>query len=421
MVPTWLGLVVVAWVIGSWFMRLLPGWGLGAAEELKRQVLLLIGIFSMTTAAIFLSKASSEASRLTLGIGFFLAVLLLPLTRLQIKRLLIFFGLWGVPTVVYGDRDTLSTVLEALRAEPGLGYIPVGVFTNDTLDDNHMEGLPVLGPLTGLTRIAPIAMIALPSLSRHDLIEMLDGPLTIYRHNVLIPDLYEAPSLWVQPRDLQGLLGLEITSNLLDPFSRILKRSFELSLVLLASPLWIPLCLLIGCAIRFTERKSALFFQERIGQSGRTFKTIKFRTMHPEAEDLLDQKLKEDPDLKKEWQEGFKLREDPRITSIGRFLRRTSLDELPQLINVLMGQISLVGPRPLPTYHYYGLSERVRILRDRVRPGITGLWQVSGRSQTGIEGMERWDTYYVRNWSIWLDLVILFRTWRAVLKREGAW
>ncbi len=151
------------------------------------------------------------------------------------------------------------------------------------------------------------------------------------------------------------------------------------------------------------------------------FKTLKFRTMHKEAEKILEAKLDEDPDLREEWEENFKLKNDPRVTRTGQLLRSSSLDELPQLFNVLRGDMSLVGPRPLPAYHYYGLSEQVRLLRDRVRPGITGLWQVSGRSEVGLEGMERWDTYYVRNWSIWLDFVILFRTVRAVLQKEGAY
>jgi lipopolysaccharide/colanic/teichoic acid biosynthesis glycosyltransferase len=173
--------------------------------------------------------------------------------------------------------------------------------------------------------------------------------------------------------------------------------------------------------IRLFDGDAALFRQERVGHNGRSFKTIKFRTMHPDAERLLEHRLQQDEALREEWEENFKLRNDPRITRIGRLLRMTSMDELPQLINVLKGEMSLVGPRPLPTYHYYGRSERVRILRDRVRPGMTGLWQVSVRSESGVEGMERWDTYYVRNWSIWLDVYILARTVGVVLTRNGAY
>ena len=421
MVPTWLGLITVAWWLGSYAMNLLPGWGLGAAEELRRQVTLLVAIFGITTAAIFLSKVGSEASRLTLTIGFVIGVFLVPLARLQVKRILLHLNLWGLPTVIYGGEKTIPFLVDAMRSEPGLGYYPVGVFTDDLKEGEQIAQLPVMGPVSKTERNIPMAFIALPGMSRHDLITMLDGPLANYRHTVLIPDLFEAPSLWVQPRDIQGILGLEITSNLLNPLSRFLKRSVEMLLVVSTIWLWLPLCVILGLLIRLVEGKAALFRQERVGQGGRAFKTYKFRTMHPEAEKLLEQKLQQDPALRAEWEENFKLRKDPRITAIGRFLRITSMDELPQLINVLKGEMSLVGPRPLPTYHYYGLAERVRILRDRVRPGMTGLWQVSGRSESGIEGMERWDTYYVRNWSIWLDIVILFRTTRAVLHQDGAY
>ncbi len=142
--------------------------------------------------------------------------------------------------------------------------------------------------------------------------------------------------------------------------------------------------------------------------------------MVPNAEDVLRQKLEEDAELRHEWETFYKLRKDPRITKTGRLLRRLSLDELPQLINVVRGEMSLVGPRPLPQYHSNELPRRVRELRERVRPGITGLWQVSGRSDSGNEGMEQWDPYYVRNWSLWLDIYVLFKTVGAVLGRKGS-
>jgi lipopolysaccharide/colanic/teichoic acid biosynthesis glycosyltransferase len=143
--------------------------------------------------------------------------------------------------------------------------------------------------------------------------------------------------------------------------------------------------------------------------------------MVPNAERVLEESLKKDESLRAEWEKNFKLKKDPRITRVGRFLRKTSLDEIPQLVNVLDGTMSLVGPRPLPEYHFTELSPQVRSLRNKVRPGITGLWQVSGRSDSGNEGMEKWDPYYVRNWSIWLDVVILFRTFKAVFFASGAY
>lgn len=143
--------------------------------------------------------------------------------------------------------------------------------------------------------------------------------------------------------------------------------------------------------------------------------------MHKNAEALLQKTLDDDTLLKTEWENNFKLVNDPRITKMGRWLRKSSLDELPQIINVIKADMSLVGPRPLPTYHHGSLSSTTKKLRQKVRPGITGLWQVSGRSSSGNEGIEKWDTYYVRNWSIWLDIVIIIRTIKTVFHGKGAY
>ena len=149
--------------------------------------------------------------------------------------------------------------------------------------------------------------------------------------------------------------------------------------------------------------------------------TLGQRTMRPDADRVLADALASDRSLRDEWDCTFKLERDPRVTRSGSWIRAASLDELPQLINVLWGEMSLVGPRPLPPYHHGELPDDVREIRERVRPGITGLWQVSGRSDSGTAGMERWDPYYVRNWSLWLDAVIVVRTIRAVLERRGAY
>jgi len=252
-------------------------------------------------------------------------------------------------------------------------------------------------------------------------IRLIEGSLTKYRRVVVIPDLLEAPSLWVTPRDFLGVLGLELISNLLNPWARGLKWIVELMFVIVTLPLWLPLMVLLMLLVWAQDRKSPFFLQERVGHRGRMFKTIKFRTMRPNAEEELKRVIKKDPNLAEEWGNGFKLRNDPRVTRLGSFLRKTSLDELPQLINVLKRDMVLVGPRPLPLYHTEKLPERVRKLREQVYPGMTGLWQVSGRSDSGVDGIEHWDSYYVRNWSIWLDIVILVRTIRAVVKGRGAY
>ena len=422
MFATWMWYLLGAWLIGAYVARLLPGWGLGPVEELRRTIFLLAAVFTGTTAMLFWGKQAEVTSRFTLTLGFLLSVALVPAIRLEIKRILLSLGKWGVPAVVYGNAQAVARVVNALREEKGFGYMPHGVFPNTReLDVKEIAGLPVLGTMEERTGAAPVALLATAGISPQHVSDLLDGPLAHYRRVVVIPDITESPTLWVKPRDLMGLLGIEIPGNLLDPLARFVKRGMDLTVVIGLAPLWIPLCLLLALLVWIEDRAHPIFKQERMGHRSRVFHALKFRTMHPNAERLLQQRLSEDAALRAEWETHYKLRNDPRITRIGRFLRATSLDELPQFINVLRGEMSLVGPRPLPRYHYDELPERVRQLRDRVRPGITGLWQVSGRSEAGHAAMPRWDTYYVRNWSIWLDIVILVRTVRAVTSGHGAY
>lgn len=421
LIPAWSWLILPVWLGGAAFTSLTPGWGVSPVEHLRKLTTLITASFGLAAAALFLTQTGAEASRFTLTTAFLTALIFVPLLRVRVKSSLIRSGKWGVPTAIYGNDATSSHVLQALDAEPGLGYIPFGLFDDESKSGSFINGVPVLGTMDQNTADAPYAIISTGQLGRERLIELLEGPLTIYRRVILIPDLIDAPSLWVTPRDFVGLVGLEVAVNLLNPFARIAKRIADVILVVLMAPIWIPLFLILSALIWLEDHASPFFIQERLGGYGKRFNTMKFRTMYPNAEQILEKKLAEDADLAAEWAIDCKLRDDPRITRIGRFLRKTSLDELPQLINVLRGEMSLVGPRPLPEYHHEQLSAQTCALRDRVRPGLTGLWQVSGRSESGTAGMERWDAYYVRNWSVWLDIVILVRTIRVVFSGKGAY
>jgi len=207
-------------------------------------------------------------------------------------------------------------------------------------------------------------------------------------------------------------------NNLARPVSRVVKLLFDqfvsLLLLLVLSPLFLAVALLIRA-----DGGPALFGHRRIGENGRSFRCFKFRSMVTDADVVLQQVLKTDPQASIEWRATHKLHNDPRITPIGRVLRRTSLDELPQLLNVVRGEMSLVGPRPIID------AEVPRYGRDisyyfEAKPGITGLWQVSGRSNTTYEHRVRLDVWYVRNWSLWHDIAILMKTLPAVLKKDGA-
>ena len=422
LIPAWAWYLIPAWWLGTTVAGLLPSWGLGPVEELRRITLLLIIVYAGAAVVLFISKQSESVSRITLTLAFTFSVITVPLVRFLIRKLLIRLKLWGLPTVIYGGGTFGEKIVRFLQDEKTLGYNPIGIFDDnpDSWNTNLMN-VPIEGGTNLVTPEASVAILAMPGLGGSRISELLEGPLSYYRTVLIIPDLFETPTLWVNPRDLNGILGLEMTSNLLNPFSRLAKYLFDIGIVLLTGIFWVPICGLVAIAIWLEDRHNPLFLQERIGLGGQKFKTYKFRTMVPNAEEVLKKRLEEDEALRQEWETFYKLRKDPRITKLGRFLRRLSIDELPQLINVISGEMSLVGPRPLPAYHSNELSGRVRDLRERVRPGVTGLWQVSGRSDTGNEGMEQWDPYYVRNWSLWLDAIILIRTMTAVVKGSGAY
>jgi Undecaprenyl-phosphate galactose phosphotransferase WbaP len=410
--------LIPAWLVIAFFSRLLPGWGKSAPEMIRRVFMTLTGLFGLMVLTLFLAKM--QKSRITLIAAYLFALALIPLGRLIAKAILIRFKMWGVPAVIYGGAECVVRLRGLLRAGQGIGYVPVGAFSDDSIGAVECD-LPVLGGLHDKSGAAPVAIISMKGGDRHTMVGLLEELLAHYRIVVFVPDLFDAPSMWVKPRDLQGTLGLEIAHNLLDPIPRISKRLIEMSLLLGSAIFWVPAIGILAFMVWLSDRGNPFFLQERIGRYGRVFKTYKLRTMVPNAEAVLREALKNDPELKAEWDETCKLKKDPRITWVGNLLRVTSLDELPQLINVLLGDMAIIGPRPLPQYHYAQLPEYVQRMRERVLPGITGMWQVSGRSDSGNEGFERWDSYYVRNWSVWLDLHILFRTVYVVLAREGAY
>jgi Undecaprenyl-phosphate galactose phosphotransferase WbaP len=414
LLPTWCGMALA--------IGLLPAWGLGTVEEFRRIQLLLLALFALGGMAYFFGRSVFYPSRTAYAIAWAGSALGIPLVRSGMKWVLNRVHAWGCPVVLYGDRATLESVAAALREQPEIGYIPVGAFTDDPPDSGEVADIPVLGTTHDFSKDADVAVVPMPMATSRPPEELFDRTLAGYRHILLLPDLQEDLFLWVRPRAMGRLVGLEVSSNLLNPMARATKRLTDLLIVILSAPLWVPLIAGLTLLLWLSDpRQSPFYLQERRGKNDRIFRPIKFRTMIPDAHRALATALDRDPALRKEWDVSRKLQDDPRRTRTGRFLRRWSLDEVPQLLNVLFGQMSLVGPRPLPDYHYEEVGPGVRFLRSRVRPGLTGLWQVSGRSESGTEGMKRWDAFYVRNWSIWIDFVILARTLRVVLTGRGAY
>lgn len=237
---------------------------------------------------------------------------------------------------------------------------------------------------------------------------------------MIIPNLNGVTNSAVVARDLAGTLAVEIRYNLLNPWALRAKRIADVVSTAIGGVLILPFILVLALLV-FAESGGPVFYKDRrMGRDGNLFSCVKFSTMVPDAEALLQRMIETEPELREEYSRYHKLRDDPRVTRVGRFLRKTSLDELPQLWNVLLGEMSLVGPRPyLPRE-----SKEIGITQSeilRVPPGITGPWQVSGRNQASFDERVQMDACYVRDWSVWLDLVLLARTTKTVVLGKGAY
>jgi Undecaprenyl-phosphate galactose phosphotransferase WbaP len=406
-------------------LGLYPGVGLSPVEELRRSVVGTSMVYLVGSASIVLARETGFSRGVFLG-GWALAVICVPVFRSGLRHFCAARSWWGVPVLVLGAGAAGRTVVARLQATPGLGLKPVAFLDDDADKEPDYEGVPVAGPLAiaadlGRRLHIHYALVAMPSLKRQALLEVLERGGTAFSHLIVLPDLFGMASLWVSARDLGGVLGLEVRQNLLSPVNRAVKRGMDLVVGVAVGLLTLPLLAAAVIWIKRVSPGSAFYEQERGGEAGRTIRVHKLRTMHPDADALLDQHLERNPEARREWARYFKLRNDPRLLpGIGRLLRRTSLDELPQLWNVIKGEMSLVGPRPFPHYHLNQFTADFRSFRARVLPGLTGLWQVSARSDGDLAVQQSLDTYYIRNWSLWLDLHILARTVRAVLLRQGA-
>jgi exopolysaccharide biosynthesis polyprenyl glycosylphosphotransferase len=328
---------------------------------------------------------------------------------------------WSHRVLVLGDAGHVDHLVQELKRSPGAGYAVVGVCLPSGGPETQVADVPVVGSLATVIsaidalRADTIAVTATPGITapvlRRLAWELEDRDVDM----ILAPALTDVagPRIHVQP--VAGLPLLHVAQPEFSGPRRLVKNTFDAGVAAVAVVVLSPVLLAVAVAVKLTDRGPVLFRQIRVGRTGEEFNAYKFRSMVVDAERRL-------PELRgpNEGAGLFKMRDDPRVTRIGRFLRRYSLDELPQLFNVLKGQMSLVGPRPpLPAeVAQYPNEMRRRLL---VKPGITGLWQVSGRSDLSWDESVRFDLYYVENWSLTSDLIILWRTVRAVFRGTGAY
>jgi Undecaprenyl-phosphate galactose phosphotransferase WbaP len=388
---------------------LYPGFGRNPVDELRKLCVATSVVYPALAVTVFLLKDAVDYSRGVFLLAWMHTLLLVPLGRAAVRFACARKPWWGYPVVIVGSGKAAAAIWTTLERQPELGLRPVGVFDDPQLAAPAAREFNV--------RHVILAMAEIPQ--RRALL-FFQRCSELFADIIVVPDLAGFSSLWVEARDLSGILGLEIQQRLLRRTSRCVKRALDLLLIAAAAIPALPLFGSIAAWIKLTSPGPLFYGQLRYGQRGEPFTAWKFRSMVTNASEALEECLASDPALRQEWLRDHKLRVDPRVTRAGRWLRQTSLDELPQLWNVLRGQMSLVGPRPIVASEIPRYGDGFELYK-KVTPGLTGLWQVSGRNNLSYEQRVGFDLYYVRNWSVWLDLHILARTVKVVLRGDGAY
>jgi Undecaprenyl-phosphate galactose phosphotransferase WbaP len=402
--------------------NLYPGIIYNAVTELRR-----LG-FALTLGFLILaSVVSMPGLPVTYPYGLLflcwtMAIFLTPLLRSITRTFVCHKPWWGIPVAVFYTGDEAVEIVRELEAHPEIGLRPV-VLLASSYNMRRSGNVPIVDiSLAASIRSCGVerAMIALPDADSRKLLEDLERFENLFPRLMIVQGSAVLYSLTVNARQFAGCLALEVRRDLLLPLPRLAKRSIDLLLVGLLLPTLALTILLVGLLVKLESPGPIFYGHRRVGRNHTAFRIWKIRTMRLNADELLRNALTNNAALREEWLRDRKLRHDPRITRVGRFLRKTSLDELPQLWNVLRGEMSLVGPRPIVEEEVAAYGKNFS-LYCRVTPGLTGLWQVSGRNAVSRRDRVRLDSYYVRNWSPWLDLHILARTARVVLTGEGAY
>ncbi|HAV5984683.1 MULTISPECIES: undecaprenyl-phosphate galactose phosphotransferase WbaP [Serratia] len=392
--------------------------------ELKEIIRTLLIFAVIDLALVAFSKWN--LSRTVWFISWALIIILVPLGRAIVKKMLDKCNLWKKQTVIIGAGKNAFEAYTALQSEEVLGFAVSAFYCTEPPCENSYFGIPVIsneGELWASVDVANTQFIVALEFEQHALRDAWLKKLATHncRSVSVIPTLRGVPLYGTEISFIfsHEVMILRVNNNLAKYSSRVIKRCFDIvgsSLIMLVLA---PVLFFLAYKVSRDGGKS-IYGHERVGHNGVKFKCLKFRSMVTNSQEVLNDLLKNDPDARLEWDKDFKLKNDPRITKIGEFIRKTSLDELPQLWNVFRGDMSLVGPRPVVE------AELERYAGDvdyylMAKPGMTGLWQVSGRNDIDYGTRVYFDAWYVKNWALWNDIAILFKTISVVLKRDGAY
>lgn len=410
----WVWVWMALWLAVSVGDGMHPGYGLDLTEQMRRTVRVAAATSLFGLATIVIAPNATEFSRLLLLAGSIAAIPFTLIVRRLAVTLMVRLNRWGIPVLVVGDSETAFDLTRTLGTMSSLGYRP----TRYSLE--QLQWGPNSNPKdTGWTSTSgSIAFLADPHMPYRQREAIIAGPLAAFRRVFLAVDTPALDIGWAHARYLGAVRVLELRRLHLDPAELRVKRVIDLMFAGIAVVPLTLLMLMLAILIKLDSPGPVFYMDDRLGLRGKPFKCIKFRTMRLNAEEYLKELLEKDARLREEYTTFHKLRNDPRVTRVGQLLRKTSLDELPQVINVLMGQMSLVGPRPyLQREQQYMHPYTEAVLS--CRPGITGWWQVEARNRARFDERVQMDIFYIRRWSIWLDLNILIRTVMVVLQARA--
>ncbi len=423
---------VMYWVYLPFFLvvysifKLYPGFMLSMPEQIRNFFIANAICF----IGIILSIAVETDGKSYIAIAFVIALIfatfVLPISR----RLVVHIGLskkkfWRIPAVIFGrDVEKTQQVIDDLLENIFYGYIPAAIVSQESFPFKEYRSVPVLSFEDDYKRICKelkikmAVIIANPSAKDKD-VSFMQNMLSSFKYNIVIPDISGVSTASMATREIAGSIGFLTTQQLSRPLNRALKRLLDLAVLIISAPVTLILMLVIAVIIKVSSHGPVFFKHKRIGKNGKMISIIKFRSMYPDAEKKLFDLLESNPHYKEEWEKYQKLTNDPRVTPVGRFLRKMSLDELPQIWNVLKGELSLIGPRPVTKEEKLRYGKSFEYVFS-VKPGLSGLWQVSGRSDLDYARRISLDSFYIQNWSIWMDIWLIARTLFVVFLARGA-
>lgn len=376
---------------------------------------------------LYIGQIAASTSRMFIFLLWLFSFIYLTVFRYLTKNFLEKVQLLRIPVLIIGAGKTAELLVKGIINDAGMGYKIIGLLEDNCVRNGILKRFPVLGKFADVEAVilktgVQHVFIAAPGLEQEKLTRLIYKVQPLVKNIGIIPNLVGIPMGGIEVESLfnEKLMLLRLKNNLARSWNRYLKTIFDFALTLVGTVAISPILIFIAIWIYKDSPGPVIFKHTRIGKNGKKFPCYKFRSMCIDAKEKLAELLENDPVAKAKWERDFKLKNDPRITKSGAFLRRTSLDELPQIFNVLKGDMSLVGPRPVIEEELERYGEYVNDYL-MVKPGITGMWQINGRNDTSYAERVCMDSWYVRNWSIWIDNLILWRTLKSVIRCKGAY